>query len=73
MQHSCINPISSVTAVCDQLLIRRREQPASSSANLQLVVGLKGSIRLNLTFFIGSYKKAQQTGEEDSCSPLPSN
>lgn len=27
------------------------------------VVGLKGSIRLNLTFFTGSYKKTQQTWE----------
>lgn len=62
VQQSCINLICSVTAVCDQLFIRGTEQPASSSASLQLVVGLKGSIRLNLTFFIG-YKKAKQTGE----------
>lgn len=64
MQHSYINLFYSLTAIYHQLFIRGREQPASSSANLQLVVGRKGSIRLKLTFFIGSYKKAQQTGEE---------
>lgn len=69
MQLSCIDLIYSLTAVYDQLFIRGREQPASSSASLQLVVGLKGSIRLNLTFFIGSYKEAQQTGEEGQLQP----
>lgn len=42
---------------------RQKKQPALSSASLQLVVGLRGSIRLNLTFFIGSFEEAQQTGE----------
>lgn len=69
MQLSCIDLMYSLTAVYDQLFIRGREQPASSSASLQLVVGLKGSIRLNLTFFIGSYKEAQQTGEEGQLQP----
>lgn len=69
MQHSCINRMYSVTAVSDQLFIKGREQPASSSASLQLVVGLKGSIRLNLTFFSGSYETAQQTGEEGQLQP----
>lgn len=57
----------TVAAVYDHMFIRRREQPASTS--LLLVTGLKGSIRLNLTFFIGSYKKAQQTEEEGQLQP----
>lgn len=53
MQYSCIN-----------LLSDRSLWPAVSSwARLQLVVGLEGSIRLNVVFFTGFYKKAQQTGE----------
>lgn len=69
MQHSCMNWIYSVTGVYDQLFIRGREQSDSSAASLQLVVGLRGSIRLNLTFFIGFYTKAQQTGEEGQLQP----
>lgn len=70
MQRSCTNLICLlVTAVYDQLLIRGGDQPAPSSASLQLVAGLRGSIRLNRTFFIGSYRKPQQTGEEGQLQP----
>lgn len=70
MQHSCTNLICLlVTAVYDQLLFRGGAQPASSSASLQLLAGLRGSIRLNRTSFIGSYRKPQQTGEEGQLQP----
>lgn len=70
MQHNCTNLICLfVTAAYDQLLIRGGHHSASSSVSLQLVVGLRGSIRLNRTFFIGSYRKPQQTGEEGQLQP----
>lgn len=53
MQHSCIHLLSD----------RSLWLPVSSSASVRLVVGLEGSIKLNVTFFTGSYKKAQKTGE----------
>lgn len=70
IQHTDINLIFAVTAIYDQMFIRRTDQPASSLASLQLVIGLKGSIRLNLTFFIGSYKKARQTGRRRTVAAL---
>ena len=70
MQHSCIHQIYSLTAVYDQMFIRGRKQPASTSSSLPLVVGLRASTSVTLTFLIGFYKKAQQTGEEGQLQPF---